>query len=79
MKLKFAVITPLHKAKDLMLFNNYPPISFLSVFSKIIERLMYNHILNFINKHKLFNKFQFGFRNNHLTFMALIILIEKLS
>ena len=77
-ELKIAVITPLYKAKDPMFFNNYRPISLLSVFSKIFERLMYNRILNFINRHKLFNKFQFGFRNNHLTFMALIILIENL-
>ena len=39
---------------------------------------MCNRILNFINRHKLINKFQFGFRNNHSTFMALIILIENL-
>ena len=39
---------------------------------------MYNRLLNFINKHKIFNKLQFGFRNNHSTFMALIILIENL-
>ena len=39
---------------------------------------MYNHLLNFINKHKIFNKLQFGFRDNHSIFMALIILIENL-
>ena len=77
-ELKIAVITPLYKAKDPMFFNNYRPISLLSVFSKIFERLMYNRILNFINRHKLFNKFQLGFRNNHSTFMALIILMENL-
>ena len=39
---------------------------------------MYNRLLNFINKHKIFNQNQFGFRNNHSTFMALIILVENL-
>ena len=77
-ELKIAVITPLYKAKDPMLFNNYYPISLLSVFSKIIERPIYNCILHFINKNKRFNKFQFGFRNNHSNFMAFIILIENL-
>ena len=77
-ELKIAVITPLYKAKDPMFFNNYRPISLLSVFSKIFERLMYNRILIVINRHKLFNKFQLGFRNNHSTFMALVILIENL-
>ena len=39
---------------------------------------MYSRLLNFINKHKIFNKLQFGFRNNHSTFMALVILVENL-
>ena len=77
-ELKIAIITPLCKAKVPMFFNNYRPISLLSVFSIIFERLMYNRILYFIKRHKLFNKFQFGFRNNHSTFMALIFLIENL-
>ena len=60
-KLKFAVTPLLYKAKEPMFFNNYRPISLLSMFSKIIGRLMYNHLLNFINKHKIFNQNQFGF------------------
>ena len=39
---------------------------------------MYNRLSVFINKHNFFNKYQFGFRNDHSTFMALIILIENL-
>ena len=39
---------------------------------------MYNHILNFINKKNIFNQNQFGFSNNHSTFMALVILVENL-
>ena len=60
-----------------MYFNNYRPISLLSVFSKILERLMYNRLLKFIDNNNL-NEFQFGFRNNHSTFMALIVLMENL-
>ena len=62
-----------------MLFNNYRPISLLSVFSKIIERLMYNRLIEFLNKNNFFNKYQFGFRNNHSTVMALIVLFENLT
>ena len=77
-ELELAIITPLYKAKDPMFFNNYRPISLLSVFSKIIERLMYTRLLDFINKHKILNKLQLGFRNNHSIFMALVVLIENL-
>ena len=61
-----------------MMFNNYRPISLISVFAKILERLMCNRLLKFINKNHFFNKHQFGFRDKHSTFMALIILIENL-
>ena len=76
--LKTAVVSPVYKAKDPMYFNKYCPISLLSVFSKILERLMYNRLLKFIDKNNLLNEFQFGFRNNHSTFMALIVLMENL-
>ena len=39
---------------------------------------MYTRLLDFINKHKILNKLQFGFRNNHSTFMALVVFIENL-
>ena len=71
-------MSPVNKAKDPMYFNDYRPISMLSVFSKILERLMYNRLLKFIDKNNLLDEFQFEFRNNHLTFMALIVLMENL-
>ena len=77
-ELKISIVSPLYKAKDPMFFNNYRPISLLSVFSKILERLMYNRLLKFIDKNNLLNEFQFGFRNNHSTFMALRVLVENL-
>ena len=76
--MKIALVSPLYKAKDPMYFSNYRSISLLSTFSKILERLMYNRIIDFLNKHKILNKYQFGFRTNHSTYMALIILLENL-
>ena len=58
--------------------SNYRPISLLSKFSKILERLIYVRLLEFLNKHKILNKLQFGFRNMHSTFMALITLLDNL-
>ena len=75
--LKIALICPIFKARDPMIFSNYRPISLLSLFYKILERLMYNRLLEFLNKHNILNKYQFGFRNMHSTLMALITLLEK--
>ena len=74
-----AVVSPLYKAKDPMIVSNYRPISLLSSFSKILEKLMSNSLLDFLNKCDILNKYQFGFRNNHSTYMALIILLENLN
>ena len=59
-------------------FSNYRPISPLSTFSKILEKLMYDRLLAFFIKNDILNKYQFGFRNNHSTYMALVILLENL-
>lgn len=61
-----------------MHFSNYRPISLLPIFSKILEKLMYDRIVSFFTKYNVINKFQFGFRKNHSTFMALITLMDKL-
>ena len=78
-ELKIAQVLPLYKNNDPMLFNNYRPISLLPFFSKVFERLMYNRLIDFIEKHHLLYQFQFGFRKNHSTFMALVILLEKIT
>ena len=77
-ELKFAVVTSIYKAKDPMSFNNYRPISLLSVFSKILVRFTSNRLLKFFNKQDFFNQFQFGSRNKLSTFMALTIMLENL-
>ncbi len=38
------------------MFSNYRPVSVLSVFSRILEKRMYNRLIKYINKHKIFYK-----------------------
>ena len=76
---KIAKICPLFKANDPMFCNNYRPISLLPVFSKVLERIIYTRLMKFLNKNDVLNKLQFGFRNNHSTFMALITMLENVS
>ena len=65
--LKIARVIPIHKKGSTLSLNNYRPISLLSVFNKIIEKLMFKAISNFINKHSILHKKQFGFRSKHST------------
>ena len=77
--LKTAQVTPVHKKEDTLTINNYRPISLLSVFSKILEKSMYNRIYSFLCKHKLIKTRQFGFRSNHSTEHAFISLIKTIK
>ena len=67
------------KSGSCLEINNYRPITVLSFFAKIFEKLAYLHLTNFINKHKLLYKYQFGFRREHSTQHALIILVDKIA
>ena len=77
-ELKIAKITPIYKADDSSKFNNYRPVSVLSIISKIFEKAMYNKLLKFLEKYKILYEKQFGFRKKHSTYMALMILIDNL-
>ena len=76
-ELKIAKVLPLFKSGNAMLINNYRPISILPVFSKVLEKLMYNRLMSFINKHNILYKYQFGFRKNYGTNLALICVLDK--
>lgn len=78
-KLKIARIVPIYKSDDKMVVNNYRPISVLPFFSKIIERLMYNRLLCYLDKNDILIKNQYGFREKHSTYMALIKLLDQIT
>ena len=52
---------------------------YAKVFSKILEKSMYNRIYSFFCKYKLINTTQFGFWSKHSTDHALISLIETIK
>ena len=58
--------------------GNYRPISMLSVFDKMLEKLMYKRIISFLDKHDILNKHQFGFRTGHSTTHALVEVMDEL-
>ena len=50
MQLKIANVVPIYKTGNEHVFSNYRPVSVLPVFSKLLERLMYIRLMNFIKK-----------------------------
>ena len=61
-KLKHAKITPVYKTGDETEPGNYWPISLLSVFNQLFERLMHERLTSFIEKNNVLFKSQYGFR-----------------
>lgn len=78
-ELKVALVSPVYKASDKNDFSNYRPISVLPCFSKILERIMYNRMIDFIEKYKILSDHQYGFRAKRSTNHAIIELVDKIT
>ena len=78
-KLKIAKVTPIFKKGSRSDKNNYRPISILSVFSKIFEKLMHKRLFRYLERLCILHELQFGFREKFSTSHALISLIEHLK
>jgi len=70
--MKVAKVIPIYKKGDSSLFSNYRPISVLPALSKILEKLVYNRMMKFLNKNNILNENQFGFREHRSTEMAIL-------
>ena len=66
-QLKIAKIVPVFKSGDPRLADNYRPIALLSNFSKIIEKVMYVRLNNYLSINSILSDSQFGFRSKHST------------
>ena len=77
--LKIAKVIPVHKGDVTTDPGNYRPISLLSVFDKLLEKVMLNRLLQFLNKNDILYKYQFGFRKNHATSNALTEVIDHIQ
>lgn len=70
--LKNATITPIHKSGPTDQLNNFRPISVLPLFSKIFEKCYAERLMNFLTKHNLITKSQFGFLGGKSTVDAVL-------
>ena len=76
--LKIAKILPVFKCDDNTSFSNYRPISILPCFSKILEKLYYSRLSQFLFKFRILNHHQYGFRQHHSTYMATLELVNHI-
>ena len=77
--LKLVKVIPIHKGGSTQDVNNYRPISLLSIFDKIIEKLMHKRLYSFLEKHNILFHNQFGFRKNNSTIYALAQITEMIK
>ena len=77
-KLKISKITPIYKSDDETDPSNYRPISLLSNFNRIFEKLLYYRMKEFIDKNNLLYSSQYGFRKSHSTEHAVLDIVEDI-
>ena len=77
--LKVVKAVPLHKGGSAEDLNNFRPISLLSIFDKIIEKLMHKRLYHFLELHNVLFENQFGFRKNNSTSYALMEITEHIE
>ena len=77
--LKIVKVIPLHKGESTQDLNNFRPISLLSIFDKIIEKIIHRKLYHFLDLHNILFENQFGFRKNNSTSYALMEITEKIK
>ena len=78
-KLKKAKVIPVFKTEDETDANNYRPISLLSIFDRIFEKVMYKRMMHFINVKNILFSVQYGFREGFSTEHAIVDIVSAIQ
>ena len=76
---KIAKVTPILKSCVKDNVSNYRPISILYVFSKVLERIMYDRVYNHLDSKDLLYEKLFGFQRNNSTQHAILQLTRDIT
>ncbi|XP_049855238.1 uncharacterized protein LOC126335816 [Schistocerca gregaria] len=71
-----STVIPVYKSGDKFDIKNFRPLPLLPVLSKIIERIMHDGLLDFLNKNKILVNAQNDFRNGKSTQTALFSFLK---
>jgi hypothetical protein len=77
-KLKKSVVKPIYKKGKKEEASTYGPITLVSAFSKVLDKVIANQLIAFLEKHNILNKSQYGFRKNESTNVAIAIIIDNI-
>ena len=77
-RLKLSEVKPLFKKGEKINPSNYRPISLLTSFSKIFEKIIYSRLYKHINKNEILAREQFGFRQKSSTELAIYTLTHNI-
>ena len=75
---KMAYVVPVAKVLSPKSLGDFRPISLLSVFSKVFEKIIETNMTKFINKNNILTPSQFGFRENSSTDLPITTFYDKL-
>ena len=64
--------------KNETLLENYRPVSLLSIYNLLLEKLLYRRLIKFINKNDILYDLQYGFRNKHSTQHAILDIVNTI-
>ena len=76
---KEANIIPLFKKGSRNKSENYRPVSLTSVICKLLERLIKDHMVDFLVKHKLLNSSQHGFLKARSCLINMLCFLEEIT
>jgi hypothetical protein len=74
-----ANITAIYKKGEKCKPANYRPVSLTSVTCKLVEHIIFRHIMTHLEKNHILSQFQHGFRSSHSCESQLLITIEDLA
>ena len=77
-EMKIAKIVPVFKDGDCHDYNKYRPTSFLSSFSKLVEKIVSRQVIGFLNAHNILYHHQYLFRANHNTSQPVLHFADKI-
>jgi len=67
-------VTNMFKKGDRSQPSNYRPISLLSIFDKLLEKLMFNRLISYLERNSILYNYRFGYRKITLLLWHLLML-----